>query len=103
MGDGRNLTADFENLALVRDWHELALLGVEGLEVERGPKRLQDAAPDRVFAGLAVVQEVRRREEAGHGRDAAGFTIDGILGIGVRPSSSARPCIRERWPPADAP
>ena len=58
-------------------------LGVELVEVERGLEAVQDAPADGVLARLAVVEEVGRREEAGHRRDPAGLAIDRVLGLRV--------------------
>ena len=52
MVDRRNLLANFFYLRLVRNQHKVVRLGIQLREIERSLKILQDAAAQRVFAGL---------------------------------------------------
>ena len=57
---------------------------------------------DGVLAGLAVVQEVGRREEAGDRLHPARLAVDRVPGLGS-PGRPAVPSISERCPPPSAP
>ena len=74
--DRADLAADFQDPGLVGDRPEDLGLRVLLLEIERRLETRQDAAAHGVFARLAVVEEIGRREEAADGLDAARGLVD---------------------------
>ena len=72
-------------------------------EIERRLEAVLGLDAQRLHARLAVVQEIGRRKETGHGLHAAADAIDRILGLRDRPSLPAQPSISDKWPPAEAP
>ena len=94
--------ADLEDLGLVGDRPEDLGVGILLVKVERRLEALEDAPAQGVLARLAVVQEIGRREEAGHRLHAARGLVDRVLGVGVA-GSPAVPCISDRCPPAEPP
>ena len=81
--DRADLAADLEDPGLVGDRPEHLGVGILLVEVERRLEALEDASAQGILAGLAVVQEVGRREEAGDRLDAARGLVDRVLGVGL--------------------
>src|SRR3954467_4187416 len=83
MIDGRNIPTNFQNALFIRDRHKVMRLGVELREIEGGPKTFQNAAAERVLAGLPVVEKIGRWKQNRNGLYAAAFAIDRVCGFGV--------------------
>jgi len=69
---------DVRDARLVGDRHIDVLLEVELVELEGRAVRREHTPAEGVLAGLAVVEEVGRREERRDGLDPAGSPPDGV-------------------------
>src|SRR5438552_12094614 len=80
----RNQPPDFLDPGFIGNRHEhpkSSALGVELLKREWRGKFFQDAAPQRVFTWIAVVQKVRGRKETSDRLHPAADSIDFVLGL----------------------